>query len=313
MGATISKTLVFQPPALQGTWNSSEAVFAKHVDTTRMWLQTRLGSSIEAFYIDRRARMTVLFSHANAEDITMIYPWLRELSSACAVNVLAYSYTGYAKSPGLPSEKHVYADARAAWDYLVSNRRLRPDTIVLYSRSIGSGAAVYLAQTLCKLGTPPAGLVLQSPVLSVFRIAFYFRITLPGDLFPNIDRIADVRCPVFVMHGTHDEVVPFWHGQELFLATPLRWRHKPFWIKGAGHNNIELLLRDSGLLFKRLRDFIDKVNRPPLKPQQSPKKSSPPPPPPPPSTTSSSSSLPPPRSTPDPTRPLLSCDSSRTY
>lgn len=40
-----------------------------------------------------------------------------------------------------------------------------------------------------------------------------------------------------------DEVVPFWHGQELFLGTPTKWRAKPFWVDGAGHNNIEALLR----------------------------------------------------------------------
>lgn len=262
MGGTISKTLVFQPPALQGGWNSSEGVFSKYPDTSRMWLTTRLGSSIEAFFIDRQARLTILFSHANAEDITMIYPWLRELSTACDVNVLGYSYTGYAKSPGVPSEDHVYADVEAAWEYLVDARSFRHDTIILYSRSIGSGATVYLAKKLCADGKPPAGVVLQSPLLSVFRIAFYFRCTLPGDMFPNIDRIPEVRCPVFVLHGTRDEVVPFWHAEELFLATPLRWRYKPFWIKGAGHNNIELLLRDSGQLFRKLKEFANYVAQP---------------------------------------------------
>ena len=103
----------------------------------------------------------------------------------------------------------------------------------------------------------PAGIVLQSPIMSVFRIAFDFRLTLPGDMFPNVDRIRDLRCPVFIMHGTHDVVVPFWHGQGLFLATCIRWRRKPFWIFGAGHNNIEILLRDSGLLLKKLREFLD--------------------------------------------------------
>lgn len=192
----------------------------------------------------------------------MIYPWLREMSSACGVNVLAYSYTGYAKSPGVPSEDHVYADIESAWDYLVYSRRIRPESIILYSRSIGSGAAVYLARRQCQLGSPPAGLVLQSPILSVFRIAFHFRCTLPGDMFPNIDRVPDLLCPVFILHGTHDEVVPFWHAEELFLATPLRWRYKPFWITGAGHNNIELSLRDSGLLFKRIKEFIDHARDP---------------------------------------------------
>lgn len=56
-------------------------------------------------------------------------------------------------------------------------------------------------------------------------------------------RIGSVTCPVFVVHGTRDEIVPFWNGEELFLATPVCWRAKPFWVEGAGHNNIETFLR----------------------------------------------------------------------
>lgn len=53
----------------------------------------------------------------------------------------------------------------------------------------------------------------QSPLLSVYRVAFNFRFTLPGDMFPNVDRIRQVRCPVFVIHGTRDEIVPFRNGE----------------------------------------------------------------------------------------------------
>ncbi|CAM9562164.1 unnamed protein product [Phaeothamnion confervicola] len=66
---------------------------------------------------------------------------------------------------------------------------------------------------------------------------------MPGDCFANIDRMINVRCYVYIIHGTRDEVVPFWHGEQLFFATPVKWRAKPFWIDGAGHNNIETLLR----------------------------------------------------------------------
>jgi abhydrolase domain-containing protein 17 len=52
-----------------------------------------------------------------------------------------------------------------------------------------------------------------------------------------------VACPVLVVHGTRDEIVPFWNGEDLFLAAPVHWRAKPFWVEGAGHNNIETLLR----------------------------------------------------------------------
>lgn len=118
----------------------------------------------------------------------------------------------------------------------------KPENIVLYGRSLGSGPSCYLAQRLSKAGIQIGGLILQasqrnlqlisfnnelflfpllilllkSPVLSIYRVAFNFRFTLPGDMFPNVDRIRDVTCPVFVIHGTHDEVVPFRNGEVLF-------------------------------------------------------------------------------------------------
>ena len=36
---------------------------------------------------------------------------------------------------------------------------------------------------------------------------------MPGDLFCNIDRMRSIECPVTVLHGTRDEVVPFHHGE----------------------------------------------------------------------------------------------------
>ena len=54
-----------------------------------------------------------------------------------------------------------------------------------------------------------------------------------------------------------DEVVPFWHGENLFMALPQEWRAKPFWVEGAGHNNIEALLRPTGAFVDKLNEFLD--------------------------------------------------------
>lgn len=62
-------------------------------------------------------------------------------------------------------------------------------------------------------------------------------------MFPNVDRIGNTSCPVFVIHGVKDEVVPFWNGQELFLAAPVAMRAKPWWVPGGGHNDLETLTR----------------------------------------------------------------------
>lgn len=71
-----------------------------------------------------------------------------------------------------------------------------------YGRSLGSGPTCQLAEELAADGVELGGIMLQSPLASAFRVAFNFRFTMPGDLFPNIDRIKSVACAVFIVHGT---------------------------------------------------------------------------------------------------------------
>jgi pimeloyl-ACP methyl ester carboxylesterase len=247
MGDAIS-SLLFQPPS------------PTYLHPSRhFWLTTKHGSSIPAFFIERpHATVTILFSHGNAEDLGMIYDWFNDLARVLKVNILAYDYTGYGKSSGgPPTEENCYADIEAAYQYLTEVRHIPPEQIVLYGRSLGSGPSCYLARKTADQGRSVSGVILQSPLLSAYRVAFNFRFTMCGDKFPNIDRAPFIRCPVFIIHGTQDEVVPFWHGQELFTQIPQEWRAKPFWVEGAGHNNIEALLRPTGTFIIKLLEFLD--------------------------------------------------------
>ena len=254
MGNSING-LVFQPP-------KTTPLEAERRE--RFWLSTSHGINIPAFFIDRQAQLTVLFSHGNAEDLGMIYPWFWNFASALNVNVMCYDYTGYGKSreaktaePVTPSEERVYNDVLAAWGHLTKTLQIPHQNIVLYGRSLGSGPTCFLAHRLSEQGTPCAGIILQSPLLSTFRVAFHFRFSLMGDLFCNIDRIGKIDSPCLIIHGTRDEVVPFWHGQELFLGCQRRFRARPFWVQGAGHNNIESLLRQSSAFHDEIRFFLD--------------------------------------------------------
>jgi pimeloyl-ACP methyl ester carboxylesterase len=150
MGTTISN-LVFQPPPL------SYANAKKHLK----WLKTKSSASIPAFYIDRKSPITMLFSHGNAEDIGMIYEWFCEFSREINVNFLAYDYEGYGKASGSPSEKACYDDIDAVYDYLTLTLRQKPENIVLYGRSLGSGPSCYLAERLSNEGIRLGGLILQ--------------------------------------------------------------------------------------------------------------------------------------------------------
>ena len=245
MGSAVS-SLLFQPPDV--TYVHAK----KHI----IWLRTKNNANVPAFYIDRHSSTTILFSHGNAEDLGMIYEWFCELTREVQVNLLAYDYEGYGKASGTPSEQACYEDVDAAWTFLTEVLKLKPRNIVLYGRSLGSGPSCYLAERLSRDGVKIGGLILQSPIMSVFRVAFNFRFSLPGDMFCNVDRVSRVSCPVFVIHGTRDEVVPFWNGEGLFLAVPVKLRAKPFWVDGAGHNNLETLTREDGLFFAQIIEFL---------------------------------------------------------
>lgn len=54
------------------------------------------------------------------------------------------------------------------------------------------------------------------------------------------------------MHGTDDEVVDFSHGLEIYDRSPITL--EPLWVRGAGHNDIELY---AGYL-DRVKTLIEK-------------------------------------------------------
>ena len=167
MGNAIS-SLLFQPPP------------PTYLHPSRhFWLNTAHGSRVPAFYIERpAATVTILFSHGNAEDLGMIYDWFNDLARVLRVNIMAYDYTGYGKSNGTASEDNCYNDIDAAYKYLTEVRRIQPEQIVLYGRSLGSGPSCYLASKTATAGRSVGGVILQSPLLSAYRVAFNFRFTM---------------------------------------------------------------------------------------------------------------------------------------
>lgn len=248
MGKKISK-VVFQPP---------EPTYSR--DPNLIWLQTAQNETIPAFFIeiDRNTKFTLLFSHGNAEDLGMIIPYFLEVSYVLDCNVFAYEYTGYGlSSPSEASQDALYADVEAAFKYLRDVIGVPWSNIIPYGRSVGSGPSCHLASK-----TAVRGMVLQSPLLSIYRVAFHLRFTLPGDLFPNIDKIGKVECPVYIVHGTKDEIVPFWHGQDLHRHSKLCAQYDPFWVEGGGHNNLEIIAREP--FYERFQSYLRYLEKTPI-------------------------------------------------
>jgi pimeloyl-ACP methyl ester carboxylesterase len=171
---------------------------------------------------------TILYIHGNATDLGGARPLMAQWVGL-GFNAFAYDYRGYGTSDGHPSEQNAYQDAEAAYAYLTQTLKIPPSRIILYGRSVGSGSATELASRY-----PVAGLILESAFTSAFRVVVPFPI-LPFDKFANQAKLPKVRCPILVMHGRADEIVPFSHGQALYetATTP----KLSLWVEGAGHND----------------------------------------------------------------------------
>ncbi len=184
---------------------------------------------ISAVYLDNPvSKFTILYSHGNAEDIGDVRPILERLERR-GFSVFAYDYRGYGTSDGKPSETNTYRDIEASYDYLVKDLKVPADRIIVMGRSVGGGPAVELA-----LHRQTAGLICESCFVSVFRVMTRIRL-LCFDKFNNIAKIKKLGCPVLIIHGTDDRIIPAWHGRKLFEAAG-----EPrfcLWVEGAGHND----------------------------------------------------------------------------
>jgi fermentation-respiration switch protein FrsA (DUF1100 family) len=207
---------------------------------------------------------TLIFFHGQGGNISNVR-WLGESLAGLGLNVLLFDYRGYGKSEGsIASERDLYVDADAAYDYIVTQKGTPAERVVLYGHSLGTAAAVDVAaRRLC------AALVVESGMSSASSMTSIRLPWLPKWLhamgrnrFESAKKLAAVFCPVFVAHGERDNVVPTEQGRELFAAA-----HEPkrlVIVPGADH----VVFGYGGeKYFAQIADFIrDSLAHGPAKP-----------------------------------------------
>lgn len=214
-------------------------------------LRTTENQLLSAIYLPNpTAKYTIMYIHGNAEDLGDIQEILKQLQNS-GFSVFAYDYRGYGTSQGTPTEKYAYKDIDTAYNYLTENLNIKPEQIIVYGRSVGGGSAVDLASR-----KPVAGLIIESAFTSAFRVVVPFPI-LPFDKFNNLDKIKKVKCPVLVMHGKLDDIIPFEHGEKLFAA--VNAPKLSLWVEDANHNDLSSVAGEK--YGKTLREFADLVSR----------------------------------------------------
>ena len=161
----------------------------------------------------------ILFCHGNAGNISHRLDSIR-IFHELGLSTFIFDYRGYGRSTGKPSERGTGKDTEAAWRYLVEERGIDPERIIIFGRSLGGAIAAQLA-----MKHTPKAFILESSFTSVADIGAQLYPWLPVRLlsrfdYPTIAFVKDIACPVLVVHSSGDDLIPFNHGRELFEAAP---------------------------------------------------------------------------------------------
>lgn len=198
-------------------------------------IPTRDGERLRAWLLPHeQARAVVVYFHGNGGNLSIWLPVLAGIHRQ-GYAVAAADYRGYGSSTGTPSERGLYRDVDAVVDWAAPLRR--PDVpVVFWGRSLGTTMAAYAATRtrpdglILESGFPDARAVIrESPLLFALSVFSTYR-------FPTASYAGRAGCPVLVMHGDADRVIPFANGRALYDALPQPKRFET--IRGADHNDL---------------------------------------------------------------------------
>jgi pimeloyl-ACP methyl ester carboxylesterase len=182
---------------------------------------------------DSLRKGVVLYFHGNRENINHYVPFVPNFTRN-GYEVWMPDYPGFGKSTGTLSEQVLYEQALQV--YKLARTKYRPDQIIIYGKSIGTGIAAQLASIRdCKK------LVLETPYYSLLSLTRRILWMYPLDLMmhfkiPEYEYISKVTAPITLFHGTSDGVIPY--GNAVKLKEVLKPGDEFITIEGGSHNDL---------------------------------------------------------------------------
>ena len=194
---------------------------------------------------------TILFLHGNAGSLENRIHKINHFKNM-NVNFLIFAWRGFSGNKGNPTEKGLYDDAIGAVNWL-KDKGIKPENIILYGESLGTGVAIEIAQN-----SNFAGIILESPFTSMIDAAknkypiFPIKYLLK-DKYESEKKIKNIKSPILIMHGKVDDLVPFWMGQKLYEIA-----NKPKYFYFSKYDNHMMEFNQN--LLNAIKKFINSLN-----------------------------------------------------
>ena len=186
---------------------------SSHFQNTKEAYKVVRHGHLHGWLLENNSDKIILLCHGNSGNISNKESKILSLHNL-GYSVLAFDYSGYGKSSGVPNEQQLYNDVS---DMVAMLRQTySPKQIILYGESLGAPVAAYAARRY-SVGT----LILESPLPSMKILIEnkYPMGNLYSFLFPEFDTAAYLngyRGKSLVMHSPTDEVIPYGSATHLF-------------------------------------------------------------------------------------------------
>ncbi len=171
-------------------------------------------------------------------------------------DVIMVDYRGFGKSTGRRTQKAVKRDMQVIYNKL--KEKVSEKYIILYGRSMGSGFAAKLASM-----NNPRMLILDAPYYSLSKVAKKYIPFMPLSLLikfpmPTYKWLKYVNCPIHIIHGTDDRLIPYKTSVKLSKIKPELT--KLYTVIGGGHKNLNTFESYHKMLTEIITTRPKKVN-----------------------------------------------------
>ncbi|MEP3480436.1 MAG: alpha/beta fold hydrolase [Fuerstiella sp.] len=178
------------------------------------------GLKLRAWYFPcAEATQTILVCSGNTGNISLSLPYAKLLLDG-GFNVLLFDYQGFGGSEGIASVMSLCTDTEAAFRYLTEQRNLKPENIGVFGISLGSILALMIANEQKAAAVAVEDVFVPEQMLERFGVREDDPNVMKGMavrlakqlLLGRVDPIQNAKscdCPVFLMHGLNDRLLPF--------------------------------------------------------------------------------------------------------
>lgn len=242
---------VFQP----SPWDDRNWAQLSGLPLEEVWLPVDEVVTVFGWFIDAGPSSPVLlWCHGNAGNVSHRLENIRQLYQR-GISVFIFDYRGYGQSTGEASELGLYQDALASYDYLIQQRQISSERLILFGRSLGSGVAGEVA-----VQRSSAGLIVEGSFPSIQAMSDHHYFGLPAGWLMDAEfnlahKVRALQVPLLVIHGEQDSIVPIALGKQVFDAAtePKRW----YVVSGAEHNDVPFVGGEP--YFREIETFLHKV------------------------------------------------------